>query len=134
MADEVDVQGVIAALDDLSRCLAARDLAGTLRLIVDDPEVSVIPSEGVDVHHGPAEVEAFFRRIYTGPTTYGWRWRDRWVAVEGGWASFVAVGDESIAVDGIASRTIPYCLTGTLVQRDDEWRFLLLHGSEDSSR
>jgi hypothetical protein len=35
-------------------------------------------------------------------------------------------------VPGIEGLVIPYCLTGTLVWSDG-WRFLLLHGSEEST-
>jgi hypothetical protein len=89
--------------------------------------------DGIDWHRGPAAVEAFFRRIYAAPQRYGWRWRDRWVSAQGPWASFVAIGDEFVDVAGVERRVIPYCLTGTLVQHDGRWRFLLLHGSEESS-
>jgi hypothetical protein len=132
MAGAFDVQGVLAAIDAFGRCLAAQDLDGTLALLADDPGVTVIPSEGVATHRGRAAVEAFFRRIYAAPKRYSWRWSDRWVSGEGHWASFVAIGDEFVDVAGAERRVIPYCLTGTLVRRDGRWRFLLLHGSEES--
>jgi ketosteroid isomerase-like protein len=128
-----DIEGVLAAIDDFGSCLAAQDLDGTLALLADDPDVAVIPSEGVEAHRGRAAVESFFGRIFSAPRRYSWRWRDRWVSAEGAWASFVAVGDESVEVAGAERLVIPYCLTGTLVRRDGSWRFLLLHGSEESS-
>jgi SnoaL-like domain len=133
MAGASDLQGVLAAIDDLGSCLAAQNLGGTLALLADDPDVTVIPSEGVEPHRGRAAVGAFFRRIYGVPKRYGWRWRDRWVSTHGAWASFVAIGDEFVDIAGDEQRVIPYCLTGTLVRHDGVWRFLLLHGSEDSS-
>ena len=132
MAGVPDIEGVLAAIDDFGSCLAAQDLGGTLELLADDPHVTVIPSEGVEAHRGRAAVEAFFRRIYAAPRRYSWRWRDRWVSAEGAWASFVAIGDEFVDVTGAERLVIPYCLTGTLVWRDG-WRFLLLHGSEESA-
>ena len=123
------IQGVLEAIDEFGTCLAEQDLGGTLALLADDPDVTVIPSEGVEAHRGPAAVDAFFRRIYAGPRRYAWRWRDRWVSAEAGWASFAAIGDEFVDVAGTERLVIPYCLTGTLVWRDG-WRFLLLHGSE----
>jgi hypothetical protein len=131
MAGDPDTEDVLAAIDELGRCLAAQDLAGTLALMTDDPDVTVIPSEGVEVYRGRAAVESFFSRIYAAPKRYGWCWRDRWVSTTGDWASFVAVGDEFVDVPGADRLVIPYCLTGTLVRRDG-WRFLLLHGSEES--
>jgi len=102
-------------------------------LLADDPDVTVIPSEGVEAHRGPAAVASFFGRIYAGPRRYSWRWRDRWISIAGPRASFVAVGDEFVDVESGDRRVIPYCLTGTLVRRNGSWRFLLLHGSEASS-
>jgi ketosteroid isomerase-like protein len=133
MAGASNVEDVLAAIDDFGRCLAAQDLGRTLALLADDPDVTVIPSEGVEAHHGRSAVEAFFRRIYAAPKRYSWQWRDRWVSAEGAWASFVAIGDEFVDVAGAERRVIPYCLTGTLVRHDGRWRFLLLHGSEDPS-
>jgi hypothetical protein len=133
MASASDVEGVLASLDNLGSSLAAQDLGGTLALLADEPDVTVIPSEGVETHRGRAAVEAFFSRIYAAPRRYGWRWRDRWVWTEGASASFVAIGDEFVDVPGAERRVIPYCLTGTLVRHDGRWRFLLLHGSEESS-
>jgi hypothetical protein len=49
-----DREGVLAAIEELGDCLAARDLAGTLALLADDPDVTVIPSEGVEAHRGRA--------------------------------------------------------------------------------
>src|SRR5215210_7976560 len=85
-----DIEAVLAVIDEFGSCLAARDLAGTLALLADDPDVTVIPSEGVQAHRGRAAVESFFRRIYAGPNRYSWRWRDRWASAEGAWASFVS--------------------------------------------
>jgi hypothetical protein len=127
------VEGVLASIDDFGNCVAAGDLSGTLALLADDPDVTVIPSEGAEAHHGPTAVASFFGRIYAGPRRYSWRWRDRWVSAEGAWACFVAIGDEFVDVTGADRLVIPYCLTGTLVRRGGLWRFLLLHGSEESA-
>src|SRR5438445_1012629 len=133
MVDASDIEAVLAAIDDFGRCLEAQDLGGTLALLADDPDVTVIPSEGVETHRGRPAVEAFVRRIYAAPKRYSWRWRDRWVSTHAGWASFVAIGDELVAVAGAERSVIPYCLTGMLVRHDGRWQFLLLHGSEESS-
>ena len=127
-----EIQAVLAVIDEFGNCLAAQDHEGTLALLADDPGVAVIPSEGVEAHRGRPAVESFLRRIYAAPRRYSWRWRDRWVSIEGAWASFVAVGDELVDVAGAERIVIPYCLTGSLVRRDGSWRFLLLHGSEES--
>lgn len=134
MGGATSVQGVLAAIDELGGCLAAQDLGGTLALLADDPDVTVIPSEGVEAHRGREAVEAFFGRIYAAPKRYSWRWRDRWVLDHGAWASFAAIGDEFVEAAGSERLVIPYCLTGTLVRHDGRWRFLLLHGSEETSR
>ena len=130
MGSTSDVEGVLAAIDRFGTCLAAQDIDGTLALLADDPDVTVIPSEGVEAHHGRPAVESFFGRIYASPRRYGWHWRDRWVSAGEDWAWFVAVGDEFVDTAGAERLLIPYCLTGTLVRRDGLWRFLILHGSE----
>jgi hypothetical protein len=132
MAGVSNIDAVLAAIDEFGRCLAAQDIVGTLALLADDPDVTVIPSEGVEAHRGRAATESFFRRIYAAPRRYRWHWRARWVTAEGGWASFVAIGDEFVDVAGADRRVIPYCLTGTLIRRTGHWRFLVLHGSEES--
>jgi hypothetical protein len=128
-----DAEGVLAAIAAFSSCLAAGDLEGSLALLADDPDVTVIPSEGVEAHRGGSAVASFFGRIYAGPKRYSWRLRDQWVSAQTTWASFVALGDEVVDVTGEEQVVFPYCLTGTLVRRDGHWRFLLLHGSEASS-
>ena len=133
MARASGTEGVLAAIDEFGRCLAARDLEGTLALLADDPDVTVIPSEGVEAHRGRGALQSFFARIYAGPRRYSWLWRDQWVSANETWASFVAVGDEFVDGTSEARLVVPYCLTGTLVRRDGRWRFLLLHGSEGSS-
>ena len=133
MGNVSDIEGVRAAIDKFGSCLAAQDLAGTLALLADDHDVTVIPSEGVEAHRGRAAIESFFGRIYAAPKRYSWRWRDRWISAEGAWAAFVAVGDEFVDAAGAEQLVIPYCLTGTLVRREGHWRFLLLHGSEEPS-
>ena len=133
MGDAFDVGGVLAAIDKFGNCIAAQDLDGTLELLADDADIAVIPSEGIEAHHGRPAVESFFGHIYAAPRRYSWHWQERWVSTEGAWASFVAIGDEVVDVAGAERLVIPYCLTGTLVRRDGSWRFLLLHGSEDSS-
>ena len=128
-----DVGLVLAAIDELGQRLVMRDLERTMTLLAEAEDVTVIPSEGVDVFRGRSALDAFFRRIYAGPRRYGWRWRDRWVSIHGGSASFVAVGTETVDVSGEDRVEIPYCLTGTLVLQDGSWRFTLLHGSEASA-
>ncbi|HUG47925.1 MAG TPA: nuclear transport factor 2 family protein [Candidatus Limnocylindria bacterium] len=131
MNERSPVRDVLGAIDEFGDALAAQDIDATLALLAADADVTVIPSEGVDAHRGPAAVEAFFRRIYAAPQRYSWRWHDRWVRIDGPWASFVAVGDELVDVPSADQRVIPYCLTGTLLRREGRWRFVLLHGSEE---
>jgi len=124
---------VLRLLDDFGSALEARDLEGALVAMADDPDVAIIPSEGVDVHRGRGNVEGLLRYICAGSKRYGWRWRDRWVSIEGDVATLLASGDELVNAPDEPQAAIPYCLTGTVVRRAGQWRFLLLHGSEDRS-
>jgi hypothetical protein len=133
MADAARTQ-VLALVDAFGEALYGRDLEATMDLLLDGDELTVIPSEGVDVHHGSRAVHAFLERIYAGPRRYGWRWRDRWVTVRGPTAWFVAIGDEIVEAQQSPPRLIPYCLTGCAVRDAGVWRISLLHASEEASR
>ncbi|MGI8928915.1 MAG: nuclear transport factor 2 family protein [Candidatus Limnocylindrales bacterium] len=125
-AAESDVNALI---DAFSEAVHARDLASSLRLLAEADDIAVIPSEGVDIHRGPASVRAFFERIYNRPQRYGWRWDDRWISFESGVASFVLVGSETVE-EATDSHIVPYCMTGVAVLTSTGWRLRLLHGSE----
>lgn len=95
-------------------------------------DLAVIPSEGVDVYRGTRAVRAFLDGIFSGPRRYGWRWKERWVSLNGDTATFVALGTESVD-EGGKRRLIPYCLTGVAVNTPAGWRLKLLHASEEST-
>ncbi len=101
-AAESDVNALI---DAFSEAVHARDLAASLRLLAEADDIAVIPSEGVDIHRGPASVRAFFERMYNRPQRYGWRWDDRWISFESGIASFVLVGSETVEHGSEAQQT-----------------------------
>jgi ketosteroid isomerase-like protein len=128
-----DVRDIGSLIDAFGTALHARDVQDSMALLDDDPELIVIPSEGVDMYRGPGDVRSFLSRIYRGPRTYGWRLDDRVISSDGDAAWFTALGDETVEEDG-ATVLIPYCLTGVAVKRTDGWRLRLLHASEDSSR
>ncbi len=130
---EPDTAEIMALIDAFGDALHGQDLDATMALLAPEPDLTVIPSEGVDVHRGPNSVLAFLARIYQGPRRYGWRWTDRWISVEGSTAWFVASGQETVD-EGDASHTIPYCLTGVAVRTSRGWRLRLLHGSEELQR
>jgi SnoaL-like domain len=111
---------VLRLLDDFGSALEARDLEGSLAAMADGPDVAIIPSEGVDVYRGRSDVEGLLRYICAGPKRYGWRWRDRWVSIEGEVATLLASGDELVDTPGEPQAAIPYCLTGTVVRRDGQ--------------
>ncbi|MFN2484028.1 MAG: nuclear transport factor 2 family protein [Candidatus Limnocylindria bacterium] len=121
---------VLAVVDAFGEALHARDLEASLALVDDDPDLTIIASEGVKAHRGPADVRAFLERIYSGPHTYGWRWRDRWAQVHDGTAWFVAVGNETVEEVHAETLIVPYCLTGVAFLTAGRWRLRLLHASE----
>ena len=129
-AAQADVSELI---DDFGAALHARDVEASMALLADEPDLAVIPSEGVQIHRGPQQTREFLGRIYDGPRRYGWDLPNRQIAVEGSVAWFVASGDETLEQDGV-SRRIPYCLTGVAVRAQSGWRFRLLHASEDIAR
>lgn len=131
MSAESDEREVLVLIDDFGAALHARDLDRSMAVLSPDPDLTVIPSEGVDVYRGPDAVRGFLARIYRADRRYGWRWHDRWVAVDGVTAAFVCRGTESVGEEGL-TKLIPYCLTGTATRSRDGWRLRLLHASEDT--
>jgi ketosteroid isomerase-like protein len=129
----LDEGAVLRALEDFGSALNARDVEASMATLEPAADLTVIPSEGVDVHRGPHAARAFLERIYAGPKRYRWEWRERWVSVIGDAASIVAVGEEIVEEGGEAHR-LPYCLTGIARRRGDAWRLVVLHASEDRSQ
>ena len=130
IAAQADVSRLI---DGFGAALHARDVEASIALLADEADLTVIPSEGVEIHRGPQETREFLGRIYSGPRLYGWDLPNRRISVEGSVAWFVASGDETVEQDG-ARRRIPYCLTGVAVRTLSGWRFRLLHASEDAAQ
>lgn len=127
------VREVSSLIDAFGDALQARDLKVSMAHLDVNPDLTVIPSEGVDVYRGPEPVRAFLTRIYSGPRRYGWRLEDRTISVDGSVAWFVAAGDETID-EGGQQRSVPYCLTGVAVRTTAGWRLRVLHASEDSAQ
>ena len=127
-----DVRAIHAVIDSFGKALYARDVDASMAVLSAGADLTVIPSEGVDVYRGTRAVRAFLDRIYAGPRRYGWRWKERWVSLNGETATFVALGTESVDEDG-ERRRIPYCLTGVAVNTPAGWRLKLLHASEDTT-
>jgi hypothetical protein len=49
-----DVEEILTVIDRFGVCRAAQDVAGTLAMLSDDPDVTVMPSdESADAHRGP---------------------------------------------------------------------------------
>ena len=122
---------VSTLIDGFAAALHSQDVEASMALLADEPDLTVIPSEGVDVHRGVDAVRAFLAMIYGGPRRYGWDLPNRQISVEGSVAWFSAHGDETVEQDG-STRRIPYCLTGVAVRTDVGLRFRLLHASEDA--
>lgn len=125
---------VLALVDTFGEALYNQDTEAGLEVLDDHTDLTIIPSEGVEVHRGVPAVRAFLERIHAGPRRYGWRWEDRWVSVVGDAAWFTAVGEEVIDEAPAGARHISYCLTGAAVFHAGRWRLRLLHASEDATR
>lgn len=126
------VHEVADLLDAFGAALYDRDLEASMDLLSADEQLAVVPSEGVELHRGQAEVRDFMARIYGGPRRYRWTWDNRWISVDGSIASFVAVGTETLEEAGTIT-LIPYCMTGVARRTPSGWRFSLLHGSQDTA-
>jgi ketosteroid isomerase-like protein len=119
-------------LDGLGEALHARDLDGALAVFADDEQITVIPSEGIEAYRGAAGVRGLMSYICGGSRRYGWNWQDRSYVIDGDAACVIASGDETIEEDG-ATTLVPYCLTAMARRTANGWRFVVLHGSEDTA-
>lgn len=109
--------------------LRERDLAGALQLFSDDPVL--FGSEAEETAHGVPELEAFFRRLFERPQTYGWTWEEPTVRKAGSVIWFVAPATVVVHSDDGSEQSAPYRLSGVLERvADGRWLFSLFNGAE----
>jgi ketosteroid isomerase-like protein len=131
-ADRAIEQEVLDVLSGLNDQLAARDLDGVLGLFVADADVTLIGSEAGEIAVGPAELRAFFQRIFARAGTFQFEWHSCRVSAHGDVAWFFAdVLARYSAPEGVAN--VPYRTTGVLERRGDRWLLVHYHGSEPAS-
>jgi hypothetical protein len=131
MAVDPDRADVAALIDAFGASLHAQSVEMSMAMLADEPDICVIPSEGVGVHRGPEAVRTFLAHIYRGPRRYGWDLPNRSISIAGPIAWFVASGNETVEQDEVVRR-IPYVLTGVAARTASGWRFRLLHPSEEA--
>jgi uncharacterized protein (TIGR02246 family) len=128
-ADDAIEQQVMDVLGAFNDHLARRDLDGVLGLFVSDSDVTLVGSEAGETAFGPAELRAFFERIFARVGTFQFEWRTCRISAEGEVAWFFA---DAVAhygePEGVASA--PYRTTGVLKRHRDRWLLAHYHGSE----
>ncbi len=101
-------------------------------MFVSDPDVTLIGSEAGEIAVGPAELRAFFKRIFARAGTFQFEWRTCRVSAQGDVAWFFAeVLAHYSEPEGAAN--VPYRTTGVLERRGDRWLLSHYHGSEPAN-
>ncbi len=122
-----------AAVDDLLRAfsdrLRKRDVDGVISLF--DHQAVVFGSELGESATGHAELQAFFRRVFARPQTYGWEWQSLSVRGMSDVVWFVGPATVVVRADDGTERRAPYRLSGVLQrQSNGRWLFVLFNGAE----
>lgn len=129
-----DISGKIASLtamhppvrellDELSRSIAAHDLAASVALFTED---AIVAGTGEDELGEGSTIPAFFEMTFALGVSLTWTWQEPMVRREGDLAWYYV--DGSMQIDGTKPR--PYRSSGVLKRRADGWRFALWHGAE----
>lgn len=128
--DHADTVAVVAgALERLSHSIATRDLDTTLASFSAQPDIVLVGSESGYAARGAAAVAETFRHIYARPTTFAWEWGEPVVGLDGSLVWFYVEGHELVHGEASIER-LPYRASGVLRLENDDWRWVLFHGSE----
>jgi ketosteroid isomerase-like protein len=123
--------GVRRALIRLNELLGRRDIAIVDEFVPAD-DALLIGAEAGDVARGPAEIEAFVKRLFAQPETISWAWRRVEVSVLGE-AAWVFAEGEVVRRGDDSDRRQPYRLTGLLEPRGGRWLWRTFHGSQPAA-
>ena len=128
-ADARTEAAVMAVLDKFSDACARRDLEDVFRLFAPDADIVVVASEAGQRWNGAKEVKAFFERLFSRPLAYSfsWDWHWVWSAASVSWV--MTEGTEHLRGEH-QEANFPYRMSAVLEQRREEWKLVLLHGSE----
>jgi hypothetical protein len=124
-------RGVRRALIRLNTLLAARDPALIGEFAKGD-ETILAGSTAQSMARGRAEIEAQIGKLYAGPETIAFSWRQVEVVVRGTLAILHAEG-EAVFKSGAGERRVPYRLTGVLEPDGGKWKWRLFHGSQPAA-
>ena len=128
-ADARTEAAVMAVLDKFSDACARRDLEDVFRLFAPDADIVVVASEAGQRWNGAKEVKAFFERLFSRPLAYSFSWDWHWVWSAGSVSWVMTEGTEHLRGEH-QEANFPYRMSAVLEQRREEWKLVLLHGSE----
>ena len=125
------VGGVIAVVDAFDIALKQRDrVAAEAVWALDRADVAILGSASGEEFIGPDAVRACLAALTSRPTTHGWRWAERHIAIVSDIAWLLADAPwQTVQSDGAANER-PYRVTGVLIRDGDGWQWCQYHGSE----
>jgi len=124
------VQEVLRAL---STAFHTKDTEALLRLFSTTAAVTYAGSESGEKATGPAELRALMSELLSRPVAYSFEFGDITFSQQDGLVWLLADGRGSQTGDDGATDIFPYRLTGVLTNEGDQWRWLLLAGSEPTT-
>ena len=129
-ADARTEAAVMDVLDKLSDACARRNLEEVVGLFAPDADdIVVVASEADQRWSGVKEVKAFFERLFSRPLAYSFSWDWYWVWSAGSVSWVMTEGAEHLRGEHQEAR-FPYRMSAVLERRREEWKRVLLHGSE----
>ena len=129
-ADARTEAAVMDVLDKLSDACARRNLEEVVGLFAPDADdIVVVASEADQRWSGVKEVKAFFERLFSRPLAYSFSWDWHWVWSAGSVSWVMTEGTEHLRGEH-QEANFPYRMSAVLEQRREEWKLVLLHGSE----
>jgi uncharacterized protein (TIGR02246 family) len=128
-ADARTEAAVMAVLNLFSDTCARRNLEDVVGLFAPDADIVVVASETGQRWSGAKEVKAFFERLFSRPLAYSFSWDWYWVWSAGSVAWVMTEGAEHLKGEH-QHASFPYRMSAVLERRREEWRLVLLHGSE----
>ena len=129
MKADARTEAVMEVLDKFSDACTRRNLEEVVGLFAPDADIVVVASEADQRWSGVKEVKAFFERLFSRPVVYSfsWDWYRVWSAGSVSWV--MTEGAEHLKGED-QQASFPYRMSAVLEQRNEEWRLMLLHGSE----
>jgi hypothetical protein len=120
-------------LGALSTAFRARDIEGLMQLFSVSKMVTYAGSEVGEKATGPSGLRSLLTELLARPLAYSFKFPDVTFSEHTRFVWLIADGDGTETGDDGGSATFPYRITGVLAREGEQWRWLVLVGSEPSA-